>query len=84
MKKIIFSAFLVASFSFAVRAQTAQTAPTTTTGSAKATCTMAERANCTKGNAACCAKMHSNASGTAMAKVDKADKAIKKDDPKQK
>ena len=84
MKKIIFSAFLVASFSFAGRAQTAQTAPTTTNGSAKATCTTAERTNCAKGNAACCAKMHSNASGTAMAKVDKADKAIKKDDPKQK
>ncbi len=84
MKKIIFSAFLVASFSFAGRAQTAQTAPTTTTGTAAKTCTSAERANCTKGSAACCSKMHSNATGTAMAKVDKADKAVKKEDPRQK
>jgi hypothetical protein len=84
MKQIIFSALLVASFSFAGRAQTAQTAPTTTTGTAAKTCTFAERANCTKGSAACCSKMHSSANGTAMAKVDKADKAVKKEDPKQK
>ena len=81
MKQIIFSALLVASFSFAGRAQTAQTAPTTTTSTATATCATAERAKCAKGGAACCSKMHSNATGTAMAKVDK---AVKKEDPKQK
>ena len=81
MKKFIFSAIMVAVCSVALRAQTAQTTPTTTTSSSAATCTAAEKAKCAKSGAACCSKMHSSANGTAMAKVDK---AVKKEEPKQK
>ena len=83
MKKVIFSAILVAGFSFAMRAQTAETAPTVTKthSMSAATCTPEQKAACTKSGAACCAKAHGAANGTAMAKVDK---AVKKEDPKQK